>query len=159
MHQKVSTSFVCNIRSVQVHRGKSKSHNWIFNNVLAGIFKNLRLRESRWICKCSLIPSHTFNSNSKPGAPKLPKNLCSVCFLGFKIKTMQISFQNEQNLPIKRIYSLVSNSKMNHVISDKNAVTINSTLQNWAPSNWENLAKHNICNYAIFCIQHADWYL
>ena len=45
---------------------------------------------------------------------------------------------------------LVSNCKTYHVISDKTAVTINSTIQNWAPSNWENLAKRSIYNYAIF---------
>ena len=43
----------------------------------------------------------------------------------------------------KRTYEL---SCVKHMSSDKIAITIDSTIQNWAPSNWENLAKHSICN-------------
>ena len=65
---------------------------------------------------------------------------------------MLMLFRNEKNLPKERINCLVANCKMYHVISDKIVVMINSTIQNL-----ENVAKHSICNYAIFCIQHADW--
>ena len=58
-------------------------------------------------------------------------------------------FRNEENLP-KRMNRLVSNCKTHNVISDKIAVTIYSTIQNWAPSNWENFAKRSIYDYAIF---------
>ena len=84
-------------------------------------------------------------------------NLSSVCFTGFKIKNMQMTFRNEQNLPEKRMDCLLANCKPYHVISDKIAVTINSTIQNFAPSNGENLAKRSICIYAILWIQRADW--
>ena len=76
-----------------------------------------------------------------------------------KLKNMQMSFPNVKNLRKERMNCLVSNGKTYHVISDKIAVKINSIIQNWAPSNWENVAKRSICNYAIFCIQHADWEL
>ena len=88
------------------------------------------------------------NIPSFPLTPSSP-NLCSVCFLGFKIKNMQMSFLNEQNFPKERLNCHVSNSKMHHVISDQIAVTIKSIIQNWAPSNWENLAKRSICNYFL----------
>ena len=65
---------------------------------------------------------------------------------------MQMSYRNEQNLPKERMNSLVPNSKTYHVISIKIAVTINSIVQNFAPSNLENLAKRSICNYAICAI-------
>ena len=45
------------------------------------------------------------------------------------------------------------------LIVDEIAITINSTIQYWAPSNWGKLAKRSICKYAILCIQHADWSL
>ena len=78
---------------------------------------------------------------------------------GLKIKNVQMLFRNEQNFPKERLNCLMSTSETYHVISDKIAVTINSTIQNWAPSNWENLPKRRICNYAFLCIQHADWCL
>ena len=70
---------------------------------------------------------------------------------------MQMSFRNEQNLPKEGMNCLASICKTYRVISDKIAVTINSTIQNWAPSDRENLAKRSICNYPILCIQIADW--
>ena len=48
---------------------------------------------------------------------------------------MQMPFRNEQNLPKKRMDCLVSSCKTYHVIFDKIAVKINSTIQNLAPSN------------------------
>ena len=54
--------------------------------------------------------------------------------LGFKIKNMQMLFQMSELAD--KTYEL---SCVKLKISDKTAVTIKSTIQNWAPSNWENL--------------------
>ena len=43
----------------------------------------------------------------------------------------------------------MSNRKTYHMISDKIAVAINSTIQNWAPIPRENIAKRSICNNAF----------
>ena len=104
-----------------------------------------------------LFPMTPSTPNLNPCAPKLSYNLRLVCFLGFKIKNMQMAFCNKQNLSKERTSCLESNCKMYHVMSDTIAITINSIIQNWATSNWENLAKRRTYNYAIFCIQHADW--
>ena len=52
-----------------------------------------------------------------------------------KNKNIQMSFRSEQNLPKERTNCHASNCKTYHVISYKIAVTINSTIQNLAPSN------------------------
>ena len=76
-------------------------------------------------------------------------------FLGIQNQKYANVIPNRAELAEKTYELFVSNLETYHAISDKIAVTINSTIQNWAPSNWENLAKRSIYNYAIVCIQHA----
>ena len=70
---------------------------------------------------------------------------------------MQMSFQTEQNLPKKRMNCLVSKCETYHAISDIIAVTINSTIQNWAPSNWERPRKAQHLQFCSFVHSAYKW--
>ena len=76
-----------------------------------------------------------------------------------KSKICKYHSKTSRNLPKERMNYHMSNCKTYHLMFNEIAITMNSTIQNWASSNWEKLAKRSICNlYAIWWIRHADWY-
>ena len=74
---------------------KSKSHSWIFNKALAGIFKKLKAERKPVNMQIFPPPLQHLQPQSEALRTKSFVESLFGLFLGIQIKNMQISFRNE----------------------------------------------------------------
>ena len=105
-HQKVSSSCVCDIRSVKVHWGQLQKSQLNIHFSFGWNFQ--KLKAERKLKDMLMFPNPLRHLQLQYQALRTKASVESLFGLkggGFKIKNMQMSFQNEMN-SLKKTYEL-----------------------------------------------------